>query len=130
MLPCPKHLPMAEKCPAHHQNFFVSTIGPRGFQKKRRNFYPYPAVISAILSKISAILEVPKKPKNPKFRPILAKKQHLLKNFFTNFFCVSWRISTEILMIIPPIPAELSSCQVCDRRIVTASCLAPHGSPK
>ena len=68
----------------------------------------------------------PKKPENPKFRPILAKKQYLLKKFFTNFFCVSWRISTEILMIIPPIPAELSQCAVLNPRIVTASCLAPH----
>ena len=28
----------------------------------------------------------PKKPKNPKFQPILAKKQHLLRNFFHQFF--------------------------------------------
>ena len=40
--------------------FLVAKWVQKDSRKKMRHFYPYPAVISAILSKISAIFEVPR----------------------------------------------------------------------
>ena len=126
-MPCAKHLPMAEKWPTHHQNFFGSTIGPRGFQKKNATFLPTSGCYFGHFVKNFGYFGGPKKPKNPKFRPILAKKQHLLKiNFHQFFLCFLENIhrnfddhTTNTGWAI-----SMGGFEPTDRNCL---CLAPHG---
>ena len=86
-MPCPKHLPMAEKCPAHHQFFFGSTDNrSKRLPEKKAPFLPISGCYFGHFVKNFGYFGGPKKPKNSKFRPILAKKQHLLKKVFHQFF--------------------------------------------
>ena len=76
----------AEKWPKHPQNFFGGRLGSKVLQKKKGEFLPNFGRNLAEIVKKNGFFGDFEKAKFPKFRPKLAEKQHLLKNFFFSIF--------------------------------------------